>query len=82
MDDQEGQPEIAELREKLMGGLVPFSAFAAAMDKHPKTVMRMNPPIVRIGRDVYVPEDQGRAWLLNGCKPLQSEGRGRRRSAA
>jgi hypothetical protein len=81
MDEEGGRPEIAELREKLMGGLIPFNDFAAAMDKHPKTVMRMGPPIVRVGRDVYVPEEPGRAWLLNGCKPVEPERRVRRRVA-
>jgi hypothetical protein len=73
---------IDELRSKLLDGLVPFNEFAAALDKHPKTVMRMNPPIVRIGRDVYVPEEQGRAWVLNGCKPVEVERRGRARPRA
>ena len=63
---------IEELRSKLLDGLVPFAEFAAALDKHPKTVMRMNPPIVRVGRDVYVPAEQGRAWLLNGCKTIDT----------
>src|SRR5881394_406574 len=39
---------VDELLSKLLDGLVPFNQFAAALDKHPKTVMRMNPPIVRI----------------------------------
>lgn len=72
---------INELRAKLLDGLTPFNDFAAALEKHPKTVMRMNPPIVRIGRDVYVPEEQGRAWVLNGCKPVEKTGRGRPRAA-
>ncbi len=70
------------LSEKLLSGLIPLADFAAAMKKHPKTVMRMNPPVVRIGRDVYVPEEQGSAWLLNSCRPLENatkHGRRRRR---
>lgn len=60
-----------------MGGLIPFGDFAAAIGKHPKTVMRMRPPIVRIGRDVYVPEEPGRQWLLNDCRPVEPERRTR-----
>jgi hypothetical protein len=75
-------PAVDELRTKLLDGFIPFNDFAAAIDKHPKTVMRMNPPIVRIGRDVYVHEERGRAWLLNGCKPVEVERRrGRPRGA-
>lgn len=74
-------PGCCELRSKLLDGLVSFNEFAAALGKHPKTVMRMNPPVVRIGRDVYVPEEQGRAWLRNGCKPPQpATRRGRQRA--
>jgi hypothetical protein len=73
---------VDELRSKLLDGFIPFGDFAAALNKHPKTVMRMNPPLVRIGRDVYVPEEQGRAWLLNGCKPQSPPSRrGRQRAA-
>jgi hypothetical protein len=73
---------VDELRSKLLDGLTPFNDFAAAIKKHPKTLMRMNPPIVRIGRDIYVPEAQGREWLLNGCKPIETERRrGRSRAA-
>jgi hypothetical protein len=82
METETEQPEISALREKLLAGLTPFGAFAAALGKHPKSVMRMNPPIVRIGRSVYVPDEQGRQWILNGCRPLQTESRGRRRGAA
>lgn len=60
-----------DLREKLLGGLVPFDEFAAAIGRHPKTVKRMNPPTVRIGRSIYVPEEKGRAWILNGCRPFE-----------
>jgi hypothetical protein len=73
MDTAKEQSDIAALRDKLLAGLTPIDDFAAAIDKHPKTLMRMNPPIVRIGRNVYVPEEEGRAWILNGCKPLQPE---------
>jgi hypothetical protein len=77
MDDAK-RPEISELREKLLGGLTPFADFAAAMNRHPKTVMRMNPPVVKIGRSVYVPTETGRAWLLSGCRPAEQRGRARR----
>jgi hypothetical protein len=78
------RPEIAELRNKLLDGLIPIGDFAAAIGKHAKTLMRLGPPIVRVGRAVYVPEGQGRAWLLNGCKPIEPDrqrNRGQRRAA-
>jgi len=62
-----------------LAGLTPFDEFAAAIHKHPKTLKRLNPPIVYVGRTPYVPDEQGRAWILNGCKPLQApKQRGRR----
>jgi hypothetical protein len=73
--------DIEVLREKLLAGLTPFNDFAAAIEKHPKTLAKLNPPTVRIGRSVYVPDDQGRAWILNGCKPLSQQRARNRRSA-
>jgi hypothetical protein len=76
--------DIEALRRKFMGGLTPFDDFARAIGKHPKTVARMRPPIVRVGRQPYVPDDEGRAWILGGCKPWRPEnprGRGRRGAA-
>jgi hypothetical protein len=80
MDIVAEQPaRISALREKLLEGLTPFKTFAAAMGRHPKTVKKMNPPIVRIGREDYVPDEEARAWILNGCRPLQNQGRSNRR---
>ena len=79
MDAEGSGGQRRELRDKLMGGLVRFADFAAAMNKHPKTVMKMGPPVTRVGRDVYVDEAKGRAWILNGCRPLEPERRGRGR---
>lgn len=63
------QADIAALRDRLLDGLIPFKDFAAATGKHPTTVRRLNPPIVRVGRSRYVPEKEGREWLRNGCRP-------------
>lgn len=75
--------EPTELRETLLDGVTPLDTFAKAVDKHPKTLRRLGVPVVKIGRDVYVPIEQGRAWLLNGCKPVEPNRRGvgRRRVA-
>jgi hypothetical protein len=80
-DSSVGPKYVEALREKFLAGLTPFNDFAAAIAKHPKTLAKLNPPIVRIGRSVYVPDDQGRTWLLNGCKPLSQQRRRNRRSA-
>lgn len=79
MENSSQRRGIDQLREELMGDLVPLNNFAAAMGKHPKTVKRMGPPLVYIGRDPFVPKDGGRAWLQNGCKPIEPERRGRGR---
>jgi len=68
-----------DLRAELLRGLTPFDEFSAAIDKHPKTLAKMNPPTVRIGRSKYVPTEEGRRWVLNGCKPLQTGGGRQRR---
>ena len=79
MDEEVQRPEIAELREELMGDMIPFNDFAAAINRHAKTLKRMNPPLIYVGRDPFVPKEQGRAWLQNGCKPVEPERRGRGR---
>jgi hypothetical protein len=65
---------------KFLAGLTPFDDFARSLHKHPKTVKRMQPPIVRIGRSLYVPDAQGLEWVRNGCRPVveQPPRRGRR----
>lgn len=65
------QADIAALRDKLFEGLTPLSDFAAALGLHPKTVKKKDPPIIYIGRDPYVPDDPGREWVLNGCRPVE-----------
>jgi hypothetical protein len=64
----EKHADIAILRDRLLDGLIPFNDFAAAMGKHPTTARKLRPPVVRVGRSVYVPEKEGREWLLNGCR--------------
>jgi hypothetical protein len=68
-----------DLKTRLMGGMSPFNDFCKAIGKHPKTVKKMKPPIVRIGRSEFVIEDQGRNWIQNGCPPVEPERRGRGR---
>jgi hypothetical protein len=54
---------------KFLDGLTPFNDFARAIKKHPKTVKKLNPPIVYVGRTPYVPDAEGRQWVFNGCRP-------------
>jgi len=63
-------PAIDELREHLLGDLTLFDDFCKAIGKHPKTVTKMKPPTVRVGRTIYVPTDKGREWILAGCPPV------------
>ena len=69
------------MSQDFLAGLTPFDKFAEAIGKHPKTVKRLNPPVVYIGRTVYVPDDLGREWLLSGCKPLKTNPRRPRKAA-
>jgi hypothetical protein len=75
--------DIEALREKLLAELTPFNDFAKALRKHPTTLARMKPPTVRVGRKLYVPDERGRQWILDGCPPVLPEvkGRGRKRVA-
>ena len=77
MDDETQNSDIGALREDLLSGFIPFNDFAAAIDRHPKTLKRMNSPIVYVGRTPYIPKEQGKAWLLNGCRPVKPERRRR-----
>jgi hypothetical protein len=81
-ENQSPADAIEALRQRLLDGLTPLDDFAAAMDRHPKTVKRWNPPIVYIGRRAYVPDKEGRAWILNGCKPVLPERHARSRGRA
>jgi hypothetical protein len=76
------QANVAALRGELLDELDPLDEFAAALNRHPKTVKRWNPPIVYIGRKPYVPRKRGREWILNGCKPIEPPRRGRGRRSA
>jgi hypothetical protein len=72
------------LGEKFLSGLTPFNNFARAIGKHPQTLAKMRPPIVRVGRTIYVPNELGHEWLLAGCPPVLPEApaaRGRRRTS-
>ena len=82
MDDELQNPDIGTLREDLFSGFIPFNDFAAAIDRHPKTLKRMNPPIVYVGRTPFIPKEKGKAWLLNGCRPVEPERRRRGRGRA
>jgi hypothetical protein len=76
--------DVEALREKLLAGLTPFNDFARALRKHPTTLARMKPPTVRVGRRLYVPNERGRQWILDGCPPVlpdEARGRGRKRIA-
>ena len=76
------QASVAALRDELLDELDPLEDFAAALDRHPKTVKRWKPPIVYVGRKPYVPRKQGREWILNGCKSIDPPRRGRGRGKA
>jgi hypothetical protein len=81
--DQMGvEPEIEALRKKIMPGLIPFDDFAKAIGKHPKTLAKLGPPLVYVGRTPYVPEEPGRAWVLNGCTPVEPDKSRRGRKVA
>ena len=80
MDSEDHQPKIDQLREAIIGELLPFDDGAAVIDKHPKTLRRMNPPIVYIGRTPYLPKEPFRLWVLNGCRPIEPARPGRGRS--
>ena len=58
------------LRETILSGLALFDDFANGISKHPKTLRRMRPPVVYIGRTPYVPIELGRQWILDGCPPV------------
>ena len=73
--------DINALRDQLLDELDTLEDFAAALDRHPKTVKRWNPPIVYVGRKPYVPRKRGREWLLNGCRPVETARRRRGRVA-
>jgi hypothetical protein len=78
MDTPKESKTQKALRDQLLAGLTPFNEFAEAINKHPATLRKMCPPTVHIGRDPYVPTEQGRAWLLNNCRTIEPEGRVRR----
>jgi hypothetical protein len=82
MDEEDSQPKIGLLREAIIGELIPFDDGAAAIKKHPKTLKRMRPPTVYVGRTPYLPKEPFRLWVLNGCKPVEPERRGRGRPRA
>jgi hypothetical protein len=59
-----------------------LDVFAETIGKHSKTVKKLNPPVVYVGRTPYVPDDQGQEWVKNGCKPLDPTHRCGRKAAA
>jgi hypothetical protein len=73
---------VEALRAKLLEGLEPLGDFAKAAGKHKKTMRRLGVPVTYIGRTPYVNVEAGRAWLLNGCRPVDAEPRGRGRPRA
>lgn len=79
MDDDTARQDIGTLRDELLAGFIRFNDFAAAINRHPKSLKRMNPPIVYVGRTPYIPREAGKAWLANGCRPAEPERPRRRR---
>jgi hypothetical protein len=80
MDDEVRSRHVEALRDQLLGDLDSLEVFAAAIECHPKTLKKKNPPTVYINRKPYIPKEQGKAWLLNGCKSVENgtrRGRGR-----
>jgi hypothetical protein len=84
METKDAKPaNIGTLRDELLDELDPLEDFAAALNRHPKTVMRWRPPIIYVGRKPFVPRKRGRQWILDGCQPIDSPRRASgRRSAA
>jgi hypothetical protein len=70
------------MESNFLAGLTPFDEFARAIGKHPKTVRKMRPPRVKIGRTQYVPDDEGKQWILDGCPPVMPATSSRRRRRA
>ena len=78
--ENETQTERASV--DFLAGLTPLDEFSDGIHKHPKTVRRMRPPIVHIGRTPYVPTELGRKWVLDGCPPVLPEAPRRQRRVA
>jgi len=60
-------PSAAAVRAALLDGLTTVEAFAEGADKSKRTVdawIAQGMPTVRVGRTVYIPIAEARAWLL------------------
>lgn len=84
--DVGSSPAVAAIRAKMLDGLAPVDAFAAAIGKTPRTIysyIALGLPVTYIGRTPYVIIEPARDWLrAQGAREIEPRRRGRPRKVA
>jgi len=84
--DADLSPAAAAVRATLLHGLATKEAFSEGLAKCQRTIdtwIAQGLPTVRVGRQVFIPVGEAKAWLLkSSARNTAPRGRGRPRKAA